>query len=99
MFRGVPVLCLVLLAATARAQPSVQTQVEVGKTVKVDVGIAQGLNCDDLDVVEAKLVPSKDKKHVILVLKGKAAGDTYCRAGTGLGQSVLVHITVVEPPL
>lgn len=99
MFRGLPLLCLVLLAAPARAQLALQAQVEVGKTAKVDVGIAQGLNCDDLDVVEAKLVPSKDKKHVLLVLKGKAAGDTYCRAGTGLGQTVLVHITVVEPPL
>ena len=99
MFRGLPLLCLALLAAPARAQPALQAQVEVGKTAKVDVGIAQGLNCDDLDVVEAKLVPSKDKKHVLLVLKGKAAGDTYCRAGTGLGQTVLVHITVVEPPL
>jgi hypothetical protein len=99
MFRGLPLLWLVLLAAPARAQPSLQTQVEVGKTAKVDVGIAQGLNCDDLDIVEAKLVPSKDKKHVLLVLKGKAAGDTYCRAGTGLGQTVLVHITVVDPPL
>ena len=99
MVRGLPLLCLVLVAAPARAQPALQTQVEVGKTAKVDVGIAQGLNCDDLDVVDAKLVPSKDKKHVLLVLKGKAAGDTYCRAGTGLGQTVLVHITVVEPPL
>jgi hypothetical protein len=35
----------------------------------------------------------------VLVLKGKAAGETYCRAGTGLGPTVLVHITVVEPPL
>jgi hypothetical protein len=33
------------------------------------------------------------------VLKGKVAGETYCRAGTGLGSTVLVHITVVEPPL
>ena len=99
MLRGLPLLCLAWLAAPARAQPILQAQVEVGKTAKVDVGIAQGLNCDDLGVVEAKLVPSKDNKHVLLVLKGKAAGDTYCRAGTGLGQTVLVHITVVEPPL
>jgi hypothetical protein len=98
MFRGVLLLSL-LLAATARAQPALQVKVEVGKTAKLDVGIAQGLNCDDLAVVDAKLVPSKDKKHVFLVLQGKAAGDTYCRAGTGLGQTVLVHITVVEPPL
>ena len=47
----------------------------------------------------AKLEPTKDKKQVVLVLKGKAAGETYCRAGTSLGPTVLVHITVVEPPL
>jgi hypothetical protein len=99
MFRGLLLLCLVVLAAPARAQPALQVTVEVGKTARVDVGIAQGLNCDDLAVVDAKLVPSKDKKHVSLVLTGKAAGDTYCRAGTGLGASALVHITVVDPPL
>ena len=99
MFRGLPLLCLVLLATPTRAQPARQITVKVGKTAKVEVGIAQGLNCDDLAIVEAKLVPSKDKTHVSLVLTGKAAGDTYCRAGTGLGASFLVHVTVVDPPL
>jgi hypothetical protein len=86
-----------LLATPARAQPALQVEVQVGKTAKLDVGLAQGLNCDDLSVVEAKLVSSKDKKHLVLVLKGKAAGETYCRAGTGLGATVLVRVTVVEP--
>ena len=90
---------MLLLAGPVRAQPAMQVEVQVGKTAKVDVGLAQGLNCDDLSVVDAKLVPSKDKKNVVLVLKGKAAGDTYCRAGTGLGPTVLVHVTVVEPDL
>ena len=48
-------------------------------------------------MVDAKLVSSNDKKHLVLVMKGKAAGETYCRAGTGLGPTVLVHVTVVEP--
>ncbi|HZX41752.1 MAG TPA: hypothetical protein VFE93_07950 [Myxococcaceae bacterium] len=92
-------LLLVVSAGPARAQAAIAVEVRVGKTAKVDVGLAQGLNCDDLGVVDAKLVPSKDKKNIFLVLKGKAAGDTYCRAGTGLGATVLVHVTVTEPPL
>ena len=97
MSRTTPLLCLLLLAGSARAQPARDVEVRVGKTITVDVGLAQGLNCDDLSIVDAKLVPSKDKKNLGLVLKGKAAGDTYCRAGTGVGQTVLIHITVVEP--
>ena len=98
MSRAAPFLCVLLLACPVRAQPASRVEIEVGKTAKVDVGLAQGLNCDDLSVVDAKLVSSKDKKHLVLLLKGKAAGETYCRAGTGLGPTVLVHITVVEPP-
>ena len=98
MFRAAPLLCLVLLAGPARAQPARRVQVEVGKTAKVGVGLSRGLNCDDLAVVDAKLAPTTDKKEVVLVLKGKAVGETYCRAGTSLGASVLVHVTVVEPP-
>ncbi|HSP18253.1 MAG TPA: hypothetical protein VLQ79_01975, partial [Myxococcaceae bacterium] len=63
-----------------------------------DVGEAAGLNCDDLTIVQPKLVTSKDKTHNTLVLKGLASGDTYCRAGTGLGRTVLVHIVVNDPP-
>ena len=99
MSRVAPVLCLVLLAGTARAQPSQNVEIQVGKTARLDVGLASGLNCDDLSVVDARLESSKDKKTLVLILKGKAAGDTYCRAGTGLGPTVLIHVTVVDPPL
>ena len=99
MSRAAPLLCLFLLAGPVRAQPATDVQVQVGKTVKLSVGLAQGLNCDDLTIVDATLVPSKDKKVLVLVLKGKAAGETYCRAGTGFGQTVLVHVTVSEPEL
>src|SRR5512144_3154972 len=97
MSRTAPLLCLLLVTGPARAQPAMEVEVQVGKTAKLDVGLAQGLNCDDLSVVDAKLVSSKEKKNLFLVLKGKAAGETYCRAGTGLGPTVLVHVTVVEP--
>jgi hypothetical protein len=99
MTRATPLLCLLLLAGPVRAQPAQPVEIQVGKTAKIDVGLSRGLNCDDPTVVDAKLVESKDKKHLVLVLKGRAAGETYCRAGTGLGATVLVHITVVEPPL
>ena|SRR5215472_15531336 len=98
MLRAAPLLCFVLLAGPVRAQPARQIELEVGKTAKVDVGLSRGLNCDDLAVVDAKLEPTKDKKELILVLKGKGVGETYCRAGTGLGPTVLIHVTVVEPP-
>ncbi len=90
-------LLLLLLAGPVRAQPSIDVQVGVGKTRKVELPYVQGLNCDDLDIVDAKLAPSKDKKHLFLVVQGKSAGDTFCRAGTGLGPTVLVHVTVTEP--
>ena len=45
-----------------------------------------------------KLVTSKDKTHNTLVLKALASGSTYCRVGTGLGRTVLIHIVVTDPP-
>jgi len=90
-------LLALVLAIPASAQPAHEVEVEVGHTVKIDVGLAAGLNCDDLTIVGATLVTSKDKKHNTMVLKGLAPGSTYCRAGTGLGASVLVHVVVVEP--
>ena len=99
MSRTSPLLLLlaVLLAGPARAQASQQVEIEVGHSAQINVGQASGLNCDDLSVVSAKVVTSKDKKHNTLVLKGLAAGSTYCRAGTGLGATVLIHVTVTEP--
>jgi len=90
---------LLCVAAPAWAQGPVDREVEVvvGKTAQVNVGAAAGLNCDDLTVVQAKLVTSKDRTHNTLVLKALAAGETYCRAGTGMGRTVLVHIVVTDP--
>lgn len=69
----------------------------MGKTVKIDVAHAAGLNCDDLATVDAKLVTSKDKKKNTLVITGKIPGSTYCRAGqAALGYTMLVHIVVEE---
>lgn len=93
-------LFLLCVAVPAWAQGPVEREVRivVGKSAQVNVGEAAGLNCDDLTIVEPKLVTSKDKTHNTLVLKGLEAGSTYCRAGTGMGKTVLVHIVVTEPP-
>ncbi len=90
-------LLFLVVGGPARAQPAIEVQVPLGKTTKVELPYVQGLNCDDPTVVEAKLSTSKDKRHLYLVLQGRSAGDTYCRAGTGLGPTVLVHVTVIEP--
>lgn len=95
-----PFLFLLCLAVTAWAQGPTDRDVRivVGNTAQVNVGDAAGLNCDDLTIVQPKLVTSKDKTHNTLVLKALAAGSTYCRAGTGMGKTVLVHIVVTDPP-
>lgn len=90
-------LLAALLAGPVRAQQAQQVEIEVGHTAQINVGQSSGLNCDDLSVVSARLVTSKDKKHNTLMLKGLAPGSTYCRAGTGLGATVLIHVTVTEP--
>lgn len=99
MSRTSPLLLLIaaLLAGPAQAQAAQQVEIVVGHSAQLNVGQASGLNCDDLTVVSAKLVTSKDKKHNSLVVKGLAPGSTYCRAGTGLGATVLIHVTVTEP--
>ena len=94
-------LCLALLGApAARAQwgsDAKEVVVLVGKTAKVDVYTAAGLNCDDPETAEAKLVTAKDKTHNTLLITGKIPGSTYCRAGqAALGYTVLVHIVVVD---
>ena len=93
-------LCSLVLAGPALAQwgsDSREVVVQVGKTVKIDVAQAAGLNCDDLATVDAKLVTSKDKKKNTLVITGKIPGSTYCRAGqAALGYTMLVHIVVEE---
>jgi hypothetical protein len=94
------VLALALLAALptwAQVLGSPEVHLKIGQEVRLDVKRAVGLNCDDLGIVDAKLVTSKDKTHNTLVLKGKAEGKTYCRAGqAAVGETVLVHIVVEE---
>ena len=94
-------LCLALLGApAAQAQwgsDAKEVVVQAGKTARLDVYTAAGLNCDDPETAEAKLVTAKDKTHNTLLITGKIPGSTYCRAGqAALGYTVLVHIVVVD---
>jgi hypothetical protein len=94
-------LALLFALPLAHGQPPLppdEVHLHVGEVKRVDVYRAVGLNCDDLEIIEAKLVTSKDKTHNTLVIKGKAEGSTYCRAGQAvLGQNFLIKIVVEEP--
>lgn len=82
--------------ALAHADPvvgEVSVAVAVGRTVSVDVGFARGLQCDDLNIIQAELrgvSPTSNR----LFITGVRSGTTACRAGTIGPPTVLVHITV-----
>ena len=90
-----PAFAALLLAAPALGGgPSVT--VAVGATTTVDVGLAKGLNCDDLSVADVQ-IRTRNKETNELVITGLKPGRTACRAGTALsGATVLVTIQVVE---
>jgi hypothetical protein len=92
---ALPVALAAFLAASlASAADSVT--VEVGKTTTVDVGLAKGLNCDDLTVAQVE-IRSRSAENNQLVVTGLKPGKTWCRAGMpSAGVTALVHIVVVE---
>jgi len=72
---------LVLLAAGSAHADAEVLEVEVGKTVEVLVGYAQGLICDDLTILDAE-VRAKTEQNNVFVVTGKKPGSTLCRVGT-----------------
>jgi hypothetical protein len=87
-------LAAFLTANVASADDSVT--VEVGRTANVDVGLAKGLNCDDLTVAQVE-IRTRSAQNNQLVITGLKPGKTWCRAGTATaGATVLVHIVVLE---
>jgi len=90
-----PPLAAALLATSALGGgPSVTVQ--VGATTTLDVGLAKGLNCDDLSVADVQ-IRNRSKETNELVITGLKPGRTACRAGTATsGATVLVAIQVVE---
>ena len=68
----------------------------MGRTKRVDVGLARGLNCDDLSVAKVEIVTQSAENNQVVVT-GLQPGQTWCRAGLSqTGQTVLVKIVVVE---
>jgi len=83
-----------LTAFAAWADASVS--VVVGKTTTVDVGLAKGLNCDDLTVAQVE-IRTRSAENNQLVITGLKPGRTWCRAGTPeTGATALVSIRVLE---
>jgi hypothetical protein len=90
-------IALVLaVAAVARADGEVPLEVELGKTVEVNVHAARGWFCDDPSLVQAEII-TRDNTNVFRVA-GASLGNTLCRVGTNPG---LLHyvfaVKVVEP--
>lgn len=73
-------LGMILLAATAHADGEVPLQVEVGKTIEVNVNYARGILCDDVSIVKVDLVTRDDRNW--FVVTGAKPGRTSCRVGT-----------------
>ncbi len=68
--------------------------VKVGATASEDVGYANGLVCDDVAIIHARLEAESPSSNRLYVT-GLKAGTTSCRAGTaGVSPVVLVKITV-----
>jgi hypothetical protein len=89
-------LALAVLLAAGLASADNSVTVEVGKTTTVDVGLAKGLNCDDLTVAQVE-IRTRNSENNQLVITGLKPGKTWCRAGQPTaGATALVHIVVVE---
>jgi hypothetical protein len=86
-------LAVLLSASSTWADGSVT--VEVGKTKRVDVGLSQGLNCDDLSVADVS-IRNRSAEQNELVIVGLKPGRTTCRAGTPMaGATAVVKIVVI----
>jgi hypothetical protein len=94
--RAAAILLALALPTLAFADGGVPLQVEVGKTITVDVGYLRGLLCDDLSIVSADL-RNKSATSNELVLTGLKPGTTECRVGS-IGQPTfrLFDIRVID---
>ena len=87
---------LAALLASSLASANNSVTVLVGKTTRVDVGLAKGLNCDDLTVADVE-IRTRSPENNELVITGLKPGKTWCRAGVSSGgATALVHIIVVD---
>jgi hypothetical protein len=94
-------LVVVLALAHALAAPAFADdaiRLAVGDKVERDVGYAIGVACDQPDIVTAEMKTAPSGKSNILVLTGKRAGITTCRAGTDPHRVSFVFSVVVTAP-
>ena len=90
---------VILLATTASADVSDginRESISVGQTIEREVGYAIGVRCDDPDTVTAEMKARSAETNVLL-LTGKRAGKTTCRAGTDPNRVSYVFEIVVKP--
>ena len=89
-----------LLVNPAFADDAVRRiEVEVDKTVEIEVGGLIGFHCDQPKLIDAQMKTKKDARGEInvFVVKGVTAGTTQCRiGGAALGASQLFDVVVRE---
>ncbi len=90
-----------LLVSPAWADDAVKRiEVEVDKTVEVEVGRLIGFHCDQPKLIDAQMKTRRDTRGDVnvFVVKGVTAGTTLCRiGGAALGASQLFEVVVREP--
>jgi hypothetical protein len=90
------VTAALLVAPIAAADTYPRLEVELGKTVTVDVGQRRGLICDDTSIITPDLSTRNGRNY--FVVTGNTLGATLCRVGTEPGQiSVFYEVHVVPP--
>jgi hypothetical protein len=96
MRRLASIALLLAVTTVATADGETPLEVELGKTVEVNVHSARGWFCDDPSLVQAEVV-TRDNTNVFRIA-GASLGTTMCRVGTN---PALVHyvfaVRVVEP--
>lgn len=96
MLRPTLFLALAVLLSASLVWADNSVTVGVGKTAMVDVGLARGLNCDDLTVAQVE-IRTRSAENNQLVITGLKPGRTFCRVGMpNAGPTVLVNIRVVD---
>jgi hypothetical protein len=101
--KALPILIvgLALWAGTAPAQMAGEhpLEVNVGGTEEREVGLALGLQCDDLSMAKVDLITRTNDGGTTNVLKvtGLKVGKTRCRVGTVEGRPSVFYAINVLP--
>jgi hypothetical protein len=93
--RGILITAVLLVAPIAAADEYPRLDVELGKTVSVDIGQRRGLICDDTSIITPDLATRGGRNY--FVVTGNTLGSTLCRVGTEPGQISLFFDVHVVP--